>query len=358
MDDEKIIDPRYIERLRSLPKSNRDDKQDTMALAMAGQAVFHPDSQFVSIEARSHVNTMPEMPRDPDIFKPTKSNLDFLSEQNKREIEKYLAKFGEQNGYPVIFVTTFRRFEPPKEDIVHEAFINTEVNIQMFKKSGMREAADFARRNGGEIGTFDNRCAEKIYNDEYLQQPVLDGQLPKFCIAHHCTERGPKCDKCAYTAMATHEKAKANDSFYKTTQVTRAILLLIEEEMKRQGVGRIEDLKCPDRSTEERLQLEQRLKQAVEKEPVKMVVPSSICAPGYESGLAARQKEEQKKCPYCHDFDGHGPDLFKCNSDYETASINLEDNTITFDNSDGSRMSGAFKIKLCPMCGRKLEELR
>lgn len=67
------------------------------------------------------------------------------------------------------------------------------------------------------------------------------------------------------------------------------------------------------------------------------------------------ETRKQEKCPYCHDFDGHGPDLFKCNSDYETASIYLEDNTITFDNSDGSRMSGAFKIKLCPMCGRKLE---
>lgn len=66
--------------------------------------------------------------------------------------------------------------------------------------------------------------------------------------------------------------------------------------------------------------------------------------------------EEQKNCPYCHDFDGHGPDLFKCDSDYESASIYLEDNTITFDNSDGSRMSGAFKINFCPMCGRKLEE--
>lgn len=67
------------------------------------------------------------------------------------------------------------------------------------------------------------------------------------------------------------------------------------------------------------------------------------------------ERKEQENCPYCHDFDGHGPDLFKCDRDYETASIYLEDNTITFDNSDGSRMSGAFKIKLCPMCGRKLE---
>jgi len=65
--------------------------------------------------------------------------------------------------------------------------------------------------------------------------------------------------------------------------------------------------------------------------------------------------EEQNKCPYCHDLDGHGTDSFECNIDDATASIDLADNTITFDNSDGSRMSGAFKIKFCPMCARKLE---
>ena len=75
----------------------------------------------------------------------------------------------------------------------------------------------------------------------------------------------------------------------------------------------------------------------------------------------AEQNDEtikQNKCPYCHDFDGYGPDLFNCESDYETASIYLEDNTITFDNSDGSRMSGSFKINYCPICRRKLEEIR
>lgn len=200
MDDEKVIDPRYIEKLRSLPKANHDDKQDAMAQLMAGQAVFHPDSPFVSIEARSHVNTKCEISRDPDIFKPTKSTLNILSEQNKRELEKYLAKFGEQNGYPVIFVTTFRQFEPPKEDIVHNAFIDTEVNIQMFKKSEMREAADFARRNGGELGIFKS---EIKYIDELNPQPVLDGPLPKFCIAHYCTKRSKACATCAYTAMGS-----------------------------------------------------------------------------------------------------------------------------------------------------------
>ena len=58
-----IFDSDMIAELESLPKGkHHEDSQDAAALAMAGQAVFHPDSPFVSIEARSHVNTIPEIP--------------------------------------------------------------------------------------------------------------------------------------------------------------------------------------------------------------------------------------------------------------------------------------------------------
>ena len=60
-----IFDSDIIDELKSLPKGkNHEDSQDVAALAMAGQAVFHPNSPFVSIELRSHVNTMLEMPHD------------------------------------------------------------------------------------------------------------------------------------------------------------------------------------------------------------------------------------------------------------------------------------------------------
>lgn len=298
MDEEKVIDPRYIERLRSLPKSNYDDKQDAMAQAMAGHAVFHPDSPFVSIEARSHVNTIPEIPH---VDIPQKEQYAFDKEKSAEEelgeaIESEIIAFGGKHGFPVIYVIT-------EQDVLPMTVIGGNVvrggKLNLFMASEMRKAERIAKKYNGTIGICKNP-AEK-YIDELNPQPVLDGPMPKFCIAHHCTERGPKCDKCAYTAMATHENAKENESFYETPKVTRAILLLIEEEMKRQGVGRIEDLKCPDRSTEERLQLEQRLKQAFEKEPVKMVVPSSICAPGYESGLAARSSSNNSRDWFIND---------------------------------------------------------
>lgn len=66
--------------------------------------------------------------------------------------------------------------------------------------------------------------------------------------------------------------------------------------------------------------------------------------------------EKQKNCPYCHNLDGHGTDLFECNVREADARIELDENKISFDNSDGHFMYGEFKIKYCPMCGRKLEE--
>lgn len=44
------------------------------------------------------------------------------------------------------------------------------------------------------------------YKKELLQQPVMDGELPLFCKNHHCTERGPQCDKYAYTAIGSRKE--------------------------------------------------------------------------------------------------------------------------------------------------------
>lgn len=65
--------------------------------------------------------------------------------------------------------------------------------------------------------------------------------------------------------------------------------------------------------------------------------------------------EEQKNCPYCHNLDGHGTDLFECDNKNADASIELDENVISFDNSDGHYTYGTFKINYCPICGRMLE---
>ena len=73
-----------------------------------------------------------------------------------------------------------------------------------------------------------------------------------------------------------------------------------------------------------------------------------------ESKSVDELTEEQKNCPYCHNLDGHGTNLFECNNRNADASIELDENAISFDNSDGHYTYGMFKINYCPICGRKL----
>lgn len=196
MDEEKFIDPRYLEELRKYPASGHKDNDDAMALAMAGQAVFHPDSPFVSIESRSHVNTMPEMPNDdkqdaaalappptagilgavaaslhpelkdahveiprkPDVFRPTKEMLDILSEQIDSDLNKRLTEFGEINGFPVVFVF----YQTLKDE---NGASKATCDIKMYKPGEKQDARLFAMQHAGEFGIFDPRSKDEQIND-------------------------------------------------------------------------------------------------------------------------------------------------------------------------------------------------
>lgn len=143
---------------------------------------------------------------------------------------------------------------------------------------------------------------------------------------------------------------------HNTIVVTRAMLTLIAEEMKRQGVERVEDLKPTERSQEEIELRRAEIRELIEDEPIKPIVPKCVSDPGYESGLAASMTEEQKNCPYCHKEKGSlTPRFLECNYDRACAWIELDDKVITFDNTDGDFTNGEFKIDYCPKCGRMLE---
>lgn len=174
---------------------HHDDERDAFALSVmnglirANDAILNP-----KLKEKTHV----EIPREQDIFKPTKSMLDILSEQIDSDLNKRLTEFGEINGFPVVFVF----YQTFKDE---NGLSKATCDIKMYKRSGMREAADFARRNGGELGIFN---PDVKYIDELNSQPVLDGPLPKFCIAHHCTKRSKACDKCAYTAFSSSHRRR------------------------------------------------------------------------------------------------------------------------------------------------------
>ena len=157
MDEKKVVDPRYIEQLRSLPSAPHDDNQDVAALAPppttgilgAVAASLQPE-----LKEKPHV----DIPQKPDIFKPTKSMLDFLSERIGSDLNKRLTEFGETNGFPVLFVFYHTL---KNENGVSKATCD----IKMYGRHELHEATDFTRRNCGELGIFDPRSKDEQIKD-------------------------------------------------------------------------------------------------------------------------------------------------------------------------------------------------
>jgi hypothetical protein len=143
-----------IDELKSLPKAPHDDGQDAMAFSIpstagilgAAAVLLNPE-----LTEKQHV----EIPREPDIFKPTKSMLDILSEQIDIDLNKRLTEFGETNGSPVVFVF----YQTIKNE---NGASKVTCDIKMYKRSDLHEAADFARRNGGELGIFDPSKSKEV----------------------------------------------------------------------------------------------------------------------------------------------------------------------------------------------------
>jgi hypothetical protein len=69
--------------------------------------------------------------------------------------DKDMEKFGKEHGFPVIFVA--ERMENELGETSENKF-----KFTFFKKDQMHEAAQFAKKYGGELGVFDpNRDAAK-----------------------------------------------------------------------------------------------------------------------------------------------------------------------------------------------------
>jgi hypothetical protein len=150
-----IFDSDMIAELESLPKGKyHEDSQDVAALAPPPTAGILGAAAVLltpKLEEEPHV----AIPCEPDIFKPTKSMLDILSEQIDSDLNKRLTEFGETNGFPVVFVF----YQTLKNE---NGVSKATCDIKMYKKSDMREAADFARRNGGELGIFDPPKSKEV----------------------------------------------------------------------------------------------------------------------------------------------------------------------------------------------------
>lgn len=146
-----------IDELKSLPNAPHDDGQDSLAFSILPTAGILGAAAFLlnpKLKEKPHV----EIPREQDIFKPTKSMLDILSEQIDSDLNNRLTEFGETKGFPVVFVF----YQTLKNE---NGVSKATCDIKMYKRSGMHEAADFAMLNGGELGIFDPRSKDEQIKD-------------------------------------------------------------------------------------------------------------------------------------------------------------------------------------------------
>lgn len=154
---ESIFNSDIIAELKSLPKGkHHEDSQDAAALAIppmagiigAAAAILNPKLKDAHVE----------IPRKPDVFRPTKAMLDILSEQIDSDLNKRLTEFGEINGFPVVFVF----YQTTKNE---NGVRKSTCDIQMFKYEDKTYAQLFAMRNRGEFGIFDPRSKDEQIKD-------------------------------------------------------------------------------------------------------------------------------------------------------------------------------------------------
>lgn len=147
---ESLFDSDMVAQLESLLKGeNHEDSQDTAALALpptAGILGAVAASLRPELKEKPHV----EIPHEPDIFKPTKSMLDILSEQIDSDLNKRMTEFGETNGFPVVFVF----YQTLKDE---NGVSKATCDIKMFKSDEKQDARLFALQHAGEFGIFDPR---------------------------------------------------------------------------------------------------------------------------------------------------------------------------------------------------------
>lgn len=153
-----IFNSDIIAELESLPKGKpHEDSQDAAALALtptagildAAAVLLNPE-----LKEKAHV----EIPREQDIFKPTKSMLDILSERIDSDLNKRLTEFGETNGFPVVFVF----YQTLKDE---NGVSKATCDIKMYKSDEKQDARLFALKHAGEFGIFDPRSKDEQIKD-------------------------------------------------------------------------------------------------------------------------------------------------------------------------------------------------
>jgi len=134
---------------------HHDDERDAFALSVMNGLIRANDA---ILNHKPKEKQRIEIPREPDIFKPTKSMLDILSERIDSDLNKRLTEFGETNGFPVVFVF----YQTLKNE---NGISKASCDIKMFKFDEKQDARLFALKHAGEFGIFDPRSKDEQIKD-------------------------------------------------------------------------------------------------------------------------------------------------------------------------------------------------
>ena len=155
-DDKDGVIKNELEALRTFQGVKHDDAQDAAALAIppmagiigAAAAILNPKLKDAHVE----------IPRKPDVFRPTKAMLDILSERIDSDLNRRLTEFGKKNGFPVVFVF----YQTLKDE---DGASKATCDIKMYKPSEKQDARLFAMQHAGEFGIFDPRSKDEQIKD-------------------------------------------------------------------------------------------------------------------------------------------------------------------------------------------------
>lgn len=192
-----------LQTLRTFPHKDHEDNLDAEIIARS----FFNLSMASGIPVKYLRPEYPKInPEDIHVDLPQETHLKeekSARQQLTDEIEKRIQDFGKRYGFPVAVVTT-KDAVPPILCVGGRMYQDRFVHL--FACSEIERAVAFAKLHDGNIEMRDGLPDPEIYRKEFFCEPVLDGPLPDFCRAHHCTERGPKCARCAYTALGSMRK--------------------------------------------------------------------------------------------------------------------------------------------------------
>lgn len=150
-----------IDELQSLQNAKHEDKADAVEMTVPLVPNCHTAPGFEPYFTKPRMTDVHvEIPKDLGVDSWTVTERWRLYHKTEED----MLAFGREHGFPVLFAFYGQRTENK------DGVIKVSCEVKLFTKDQMHEAAQFARKQEGELGVFD----PKYYRRELEQQPVIE----------------------------------------------------------------------------------------------------------------------------------------------------------------------------------------